>query len=109
MVDEDLNFSIDKLSKTLLSYSTDLLSFIHLNCRSNLRNYDEIQLLLNTIKYSFKVIALSETWLSDESTPSNIFSDYTFVGCNRNKKRGGGVGFCIYKNVEYVLRPDLNL
>ena len=101
-------YTVDDFNTCVLSYSS-MFSILHINCRSLKRNYDEIEALLDSLKCSFSILALSETWLDDCSTPTCVFKDYIYVGNHRNGRRGGGVGLCIKNNYNYALRQDLNV
>ena len=81
---------------------------IHMNCRSILRNFDDIHSLLDTLSITFSAIAVTETWLRDDSTLRNI-QGYKFEKTNRQGRRGGGVGVFIHDNITYKCRTDLHV
>ena len=83
------------------------LHFIHLNVRSLIPKLDEIKLLL--LKRNITVLALSETWLNDSVSDSEIdIHGYVVVRKDRNR-HGGGV--CLYVNCSIAFNPrtDLNI
>ena len=83
------------------------LKIIHLNTQSMVSTFDE---LLVTIKeYPFDVIAMSETWLKDNPHLLNYVTipGYSQVFRNREKIRGGGVGFYIREGIMFKRRMDI--
>ena len=54
------------------------ISYFHLNCRSLLANFDNINVLLTSLTLKFDIITFSETWLTDETTK---FLAYALPGC----------------------------
>jgi hypothetical protein len=81
-------------------------SILHLNIRSISNKFDSFKHLLNTLKQSFSVIGLSETWLNDQNCENFMLDDYTFVSKNRNHKNGGGVGMYTFP-INLILKCDL--
>ena len=47
---------------------------------------------VTTLDVMFDVIALSETWLNDNSSDTVNLDGYDFVSCPRSSRKGGGVG-----------------
>ena len=84
-------------------------SFLHLNIRSISNKFDSFKHLLNTLKQSFSVIGLSETWLNDQNCENFMLDDYTFVSKNRNHKNGGEVGMYVSNKPNFKMRPDLSV
>ena len=81
------------------------LHFIHLNVRSLIPKLDEIKLLL--LKRNITVLALSETWLNDSVSDSEIdIHGYVVVRKDRNR-HGGGV--CLYVNCNIAFNPRIDL
>ena len=92
---ESVYMTIDTFNETLLEYSeSNVLSLMHINCRSLGKNFDNITLFLNSVHIDFSIIGLTETWLNNESQLYHL-PKYQFVGIGRENKRGGGVGFYI--------------
>ena len=56
-----------------------------------------------------EVVILVETWLTSESENRFNIPGYTYCGSNRKHKKGGGVGFLIKNNLNYMERLDLKL
>jgi hypothetical protein len=51
--------------------------------------------LLESLKYSFSIISLTETWLDDENYTDFMLENFSFISSKRNNKKGGGVGMFI--------------
>ncbi|KAI2647507.1 DNA-directed RNA polymerase subunit omega [Labeo rohita] len=75
-------------------------SLIHLNCRSLYSNFSKIHDYLNTLQNKFTVIALSETWLTDEKGVEFHFEGYELFYVNRIYKRGGGVALYVSSDLK---------
>lgn len=82
-------------------------SLLHINARSLPKNYDTMYNFLTGINYSFSIIAVSETWVSDNEIKSlyNI-PGYNFVCKGRDSRRGGGVGLYLKDGMNYSVRND---
>ena len=106
-MDSSNQYSISEFNDLSKSHTQSLFSVLHINCRSLNRNYSEIEATLNQIKCQFKIIALTETWLNSNTLPQYMFNGYTFVGSERGRKRGGGVGLCIHNQLNFKIRQDL--
>lgn len=75
-------------------------SLIHLNCRSLYSNLSKIYDYLNTLQNKCTVIALSETWLTDEKGVEFHFEGYELFYVNRINKRGGGVSLYVSSDLK---------
>jgi hypothetical protein len=71
------------------------MSFLHINCRSLLGNFDKFRVLTTNLSNSFSVIGLSETWLNDNTHDLVNLPGYDFISNHRQNKVGGGVGLYI--------------
>ena len=80
--------------------SLDGFSIIHFNSRSLYANFDQIKENLQSLKHSFQVIAISETWLTNEKGSNFILEGYNHFSVNRKTKRGGGVAFFVQKDFQ---------
>ena len=94
-------------NKLTTSYN-NLFSMIHFNCRSILKNFDDIIALINFLSIKFTVIGVSETWLKDNSIQCNILG-YNFLSNNRKNRRGGGVGIYIKDDLVFKCRNDVEI
>ena len=69
------------------------ISCIHLNARSLNSNFKEIDHYLSSLNYKFDIIAISETWVSEQNK-FNI-NGYDVYHTTRKNKRGGGVALYV--------------
>ena len=99
--------SIDDLNSVFFYSSNTQLKIISLNCRSLAKSFIKLKILLQTISNRPELIALSETWIS--ANDSNFYSiqGYNLILIPRPDRRGGGVGFYIDANIDYIVRSDL--
>ena len=79
---------------------------MHINCRSISKNFDDILNLLHPVTTLPTVLAVTETWLTEDT--QNLFQipGYNFITQSRLTK-GGGVGLFICHNLTYMVRNDL--
>ena len=75
------------------------LSLVHMNIRSLQRNYDSLVVSLGTLKLSFDVVALTETWLKKE-TQDIYFPYYKSYHSMRSNRIGGGTAIYIKNKLE---------
>ena len=87
------------------------LVFLQLNCRGLLSKQQTLSRFLYDIIGERKVdaVALAEMWLTKESLKRVNLPGYKFVGVHRYSKKGGGVGLLICEEINYNLKPDLEL
>ena len=85
------------------------ISMFHLNVRSIVSNFRQLDLLLSSLQTEFDVIGLSETWLTKSNTDIYNFTNYNHIYKTRNNKRGGGVSMYIKKCYKHNLRDDLSI
>ena len=84
-------------------------SLFHLNVRSIMNKFEDLQRYLADIGHKFSVIGMSKTWLDTDTESVIQLPDYTFINTNRELKNGGGVGMFISSSINYSVRSDLNL
>ena len=94
-------FDFDNIDSFLLN-NCNKMSILDLNIRSLPKNYDRLVLFLNKLKLNFKVIILTETWLSQSNKDDYPLSSYSSFHSVRDT-RGGGVS--IYYNKEFDCIP----
>ena len=114
-IDPDVNF-YDSLEKCQ-SYTPNEfnlkfqnvcgLNILHVNARSLNKNFESLSVFLSTIKTSFSIIAISETWISQTPLIPFHIEGYIFINSYRIEGRGGGVLFFISNLLEYKVRSDI--
>lgn len=86
-----------------------LFSVLHLNICSFSKNYNQLVNYLSSLNHVFSVIALTETWLTNDSKELGIneLPSYNSTHFIRQSRTGGGVSIFVHENFEFVNRPDL--
>ena len=93
-----------------LSMENNVDRFLHINCRSLPKHFDEIKSLINYVSKPLTVLAISETWLKPFNEDIFQLPGYSFVSCLRpTATTGGGVGLYINNCEQYKTIPDLTL
>ena len=62
-----------------------------------------------SLKHSFTVIAISETWISGDPVIPFHLPGYTFLHSDRLSGRGGGVGLFIKTDILFHVRIDISI
>ena len=78
---------------------------LHINITSIANKYDDFQAYLESLKYTFLVIGITETWLNKENEnnyPFPLYADCSFIGKNRENKQGGGV----FMSIKHISLKD---
>ena len=82
------------------------LHFIHINVRSLVHKISELRLIATKTRAA--VISISETWLDDSVSDSEIsISNYCLVRRDRNMN-GGGVCVFVRNDIPFSRRTDLD-
>ena len=71
------------------------ISIIHFNSRSLNSNLSKIKHCLRQLDKKFTIIAITETWLSKETSNMVDIEGYEMFFLNRTQSKGGGVALCI--------------
>ena len=80
------------------------MSVLHINARSINKNFDNVMLLINSIKITFKVIAISETWIDDKHNQVlPQIPGYTCFSKPRTERKGGGLALYIQDTLKSLL------
>ena len=53
------------------------------------------------------MIGLTETWLNENNMDCFSLDNFDYLDTNRSKKKGGGVGFYVWKHLKFKSRNDL--
>lgn len=113
-IDPDVHYSINSdcyyydrnVFDIEFGHTANSLSFFHLNIRSFHRNIDETLVFLNSLRYEFSVIVLTETWLLSESDYINV-DGYVPFHSVRGDRRGGGVTILVREHLDCDVIPAL--
>jgi hypothetical protein len=119
-LDPDINY-YNSLSLPNSSYVTSLdlnnlrngttgsncFSVFHANCRSIVKNFNNLITTINLLTPLVPVIAVSELWTNSDNESFYNIPGYNFVVKSRQQTMGGGVGLYICDDYNFVLRDDL--
>lgn len=95
---EPIVHTIDDLQKIQFE-KQDSLKLLYLNARSISNKIEDLNKVLITIKETVHLIAISESWLKDDSSCLNI-NNYNVVSVSRSGSRsGGGVVLLIHHTI----------
>ncbi len=88
-----------------LTVNKTFFSLYHQNVRSFNKHHDELNEFLDCLNVDFSVIALTETWISDQTFQNlAIFQRNNYkLELNCRGSRGGGVGAYIDLNLNYKI------
>ena len=76
---------------------------VHINARSLKKNFDNIELCLDSLDIKFDIVAVSENWLDKESKDSYSISGYQVIHIVRENTRGSGSSLYIKNEIKYKL------
>ena len=85
-----------------------IFSLFHVNIRSVPQNFDNFTNYLNVLDFSFPIIGLTETWLSDSNSDLFSIEEYEFIERHRQTRSGGGVGILMKNNLNFIYRDDMS-
>ena len=83
------------------------LSIIHFNSRSLYANFNNIKEYLSQFKKTFKIIAISETWINADKGMDFELEGYELNCVNRKNKSGGGVAMYVDNNLNYIVVENM--
>lgn len=83
-------------------------SIIHFNSRSLYANFHNITHYLNQCKQPFNIIAISETWITNEKGSDFEIKGYEMCYINRENKKGGGVALYVDQNLNYKVVENMS-
>ena len=102
-------YDASKLNSAVPSDLNGSLSVIHLNIRSLKANGEDFIAYLATLRVTFDVICLSETWQVNPTVDS-LFPDYVGYHAQRPAgQRGGGVAIYVHKKYASSLITELTV
>ena len=83
------------------------MSFFNINIKSLPKHFDDLDLYLNSLDYTFSFVGLTETWLDESKHDVFDLPGYNCVNRLRKGKKGGGVTLCLRYGIPYKIRDDL--
>jgi len=87
---------------------SDIFSTFHINIvRSLPKNNDQLTHFMSVLNHTFSVIALSETWVKDDTIEFYNMSQYNSVHSCRKDKVGGGVAIFVHNDFQFIIRKDI--
>ena len=92
-------YDIDQYNKSFPIQNNKILSIVHLNIRSVVKNGDEMTALLGTLNQQPDIIAVSETFLDSNSMSKFNFPNYLNFHSTRSSRKRGGVSLFIKDNL----------
>lgn len=81
-------------------------SLMHQNIRSIPKNLIRFENYLESLKFNFSVIGLSETWLSDSNKQCYALQGYNHISQCRPNKTGGGVSLFVKDSLSFKVRHE---
>ena len=81
---------------------------MHINARSINKNIETIDQMLSSLRISFDIIGIRETWISETNDLIQM-EDYHLICNGRKNRKGGGVGLYIKDDRNYQVRKDLSI
>ena len=101
---------LDIESAASFKCSPDDLIVIQLNIHGLISKQASLLRLLTTCIKDQKidVVLLCETWLNTDTKPLVNIPGYTFIGTERENKKGRGVGILLSSESHFKIRHDLN-
>ena len=96
-------------NETAKDASMNNLSMFHINIRSIIKKFNDLDCYLSLLKQKFSIIGISETWFSYQTYGLYEFENYSHTAMYREGKKGGGVSLFVRDGIMYSKRPDLNM
>ena len=87
--------SLDQYKKKFPNQNNGMLSIFHINIRSIDSNLIQLETLLSNLPHSPDILALTETWLDDESKSNFNFDGYNAFHIVREPHKHGGVSLYV--------------
>lgn len=94
---QNVFFRNDK--KDIISVYDSFLRIFYLNARSLNSKIEEIQTIITSTKVVPDIIAISETWIPNDSIEYFKMNGYISFLAGRKDKKGGGVGILVKQNL----------
>ena len=78
------------------------LSLFHINVKSLPKHHDELELYINSLKFEFSVIDVTENWLDESKQDLFDLQGYNCLHTFRQGKRGDGVSLYIQNGIDFL-------
>ena len=89
--------------------SQNSLSILNLNCRSLVKNFNELYATVKSLPYEPGIVTMEETWLDDSLEQLVSMPGYSLITKHKiSRKEGGGLGIYVNDKITYEYRDDLN-
>lgn len=95
----------EEFINVLSNQKQTVLTFFHMNVRSVLSKIDDIEVLLDTLRFSLSVLMFSETWYTPDSNDF-VLPNYKHFSIRRNARRGGGVSMLVESSLNCCIISD---
>ena len=86
---DSLYFTEEQFKQKFASSRIGQFSLIHCNCISLASNFIKLKDSITALEFKFDVIAISESWLSDNDNDNFCLEGYDILSCSRLNKKGG--------------------
>ena len=86
-----------------------MFSLLHINIRSLKSNLHQLTSYLEVLKHIFTVLAVTETWLTEENNDLYQINEYNHIEYHRKDRIGGGVALFIKENIDFLNREKLSI
>ena len=86
-------------------------SLLHTNIQSLNHNFEQLEILINSLEFNFDIIALSEVWCPDEKltfNPGILKGYHSYIGTKGSSLKSG-CGMYIKDSLKTVERKDLSV
>ena len=97
--------------KQKLPKKGNCFSLLHTNIQSLNHNFEQLEILINSLEYQFDIIALSEVWCPDDKLTFNpgILQGYLSYQGTKGSSLKSGCGMYIKNSLKTVERKDLSV
>ena len=95
-----------------LNINDDCFSMLHLNILniwSVPKHLSELESYLYNLQHSFPILAVTETWINENSVDRYCIDGYQHESRYRNERKGGGVSLFIRQNLSYITLNDVSI
>ena len=107
-------YNADKSHSSSQNLLKNSFSVLHITIRNMKKNFEKLNEYLSHVKGNFTIIALTETWCSDDKVDKNSLwqlPNYTAIHRIRNSgQKGGGIALYVRNRLNYEIpnNKDIN-